>query len=74
MLQLSFTTKKETIVIKVDAAQGSWLRQQLTTINEQRTTLQDLKASYEAVGLEDFELFWDNKPINGLWKAVLLML
>ncbi|MEP7238755.1 MAG: radical SAM protein, partial [Ferruginibacter sp.] len=67
MLQLTFTTKKETIIIKVDEAQGNWLLSQLTTINKQRTTLQDLKASYEAAGLEDFELFWDNKPVNGLW-------
>ena len=74
MMQLTFTTKKETIVIKVDEAQGNWLLQQLSTINEQRTTLQELKASYDAAGLEDFELFWDNKPVNGLWKAGLLML
>ena len=74
MMQLTFTTKKETIVIKVDEAQGVWLLSQLTTINQQRTTLQELKLSYEAAGLEDFELFWDNKPVNGLWKAGLLML
>ena len=74
MLQLSFTTKKETIVIKVDEAQGNWLLSQLSTLNSQLSTLQALKESYEAAGLEDFELFWDNKPVNGLWKAGLLML
>jgi hypothetical protein len=30
--------------------------------------------SYNAAGLEDFELFWDNKPVNTLYKAGLLML
>ena len=74
MLQLIFTTKKETIVIKVDEAQGNWLLQQLSSVNYQLTTLQTLKESYEAAGLEDFELFWDNKPVSGLWKAGLLML
>jgi len=74
MLQLSFTTKKETIVIKVDEAQGNWLLSQLQTTNHKLITLQELKESYENAGLEDFELFWDNKPVNGLWKAGLLML
>ena len=76
-------TKKETIVIKVDEAQGNWLISQLTTgpggqitniTNPKLITLQEIKDSYEAEGLEDFELFWDNKPVNGLWKAGLLML
>ena len=77
MIQLTFTTKKETIVIKVDEAQGNWLLTQLQTTNisnHKLITLQELKESYENAGLEDFELFWDNKPVNGLWKAGLLML
>ncbi len=77
MLQLSFTTKKETITIKVDEKQGEWLLSILPTIdvrNEKPETLEKLKASYEDAGLIDFELFWDNKPVNGLWKAGLLML
>jgi hypothetical protein len=34
--------------------------------------LVDIKADYSAAGLEDFDLFWDNKPINTLNKAGLL--
>jgi hypothetical protein len=34
--------------------------------------LTDIKAGYLAAGLEDFDLFWDNKPINTLHKAGLL--
>jgi hypothetical protein len=30
--------------------------------------------NYKAAGLEDFELFWDNKPINTLSKVGLLQL
>ena len=32
------------------------------------------KEDYEKSGLEDFELFWDNKPVNTLYKAGLLRL
>jgi hypothetical protein len=32
----------------------------------------EAEEDYMAVGLEDFGLFWDNKPVNGLWKAGLL--
>ena len=77
MLQLSFPTKKETITIKVDEKQGDWLLSILPTINvsnEKPETLEKLQASYEAACLIDFELFWDNKPVNGLWKVGLLML
>jgi len=35
-------------------------------------TLPQVKANYEAAGLEDFELFWDNKPVSGLYKVGLL--
>jgi hypothetical protein len=34
--------------------------------------LQEVKEDYEAAGFEDFELFWDNKPVNTLYKAGLL--
>jgi len=77
LLSLTFQTKKETINIKVDKAQGGWLLDQLQATevtNLKMITLQELKDSYEKAGLEDFELFWDNKPVNGLWKAGLLML
>jgi hypothetical protein len=37
-------------------------------------TLQQVKKDYEVAGFEDFELFWDNKPVNTLYKAGLLRL
>ena len=36
--------------------------------------LGEVKENYQAAGLEDFELFWDNKPVNQLYKAGLLVL
>jgi hypothetical protein len=36
-------------------------------------SLQVIKADYESAGLDDFELFWDNKPMNTMRKAGLLV-
>ncbi|MBK8520491.1 MAG: radical SAM protein [Chitinophagaceae bacterium] len=77
LLSLTFETKKETINIKVDQEQGSWLVKilQLSSISNPKTlTLQEVKADYENAGLEDFELFWDNKPVSTLYKVGLLQL
>ncbi len=77
MLSLTFETKKETINIKVDEPQGIWLVNKLKALSVNNTktyTLQEIKDDYEKTGLEDFELFWDNKPVNTLYKAGLLQL
>lgn len=74
LCSLTFETKKETVNIKVNEPQGRWLYslfEQLTAADKP-FTLQDIKAGYEAAGLDDFELFWDNKPVNTLYKAGLL--
>ena len=63
--------------IKVDKEQGIWLAEMLQKVsveNAKTYTAQEVKDSYEAAGLEDFELFWDNKPVNGLYKVGLLRL
>jgi radical SAM superfamily enzyme YgiQ (UPF0313 family) len=77
LLSLTFETKKETINIKVDKQQGEWLIKILQIVsisNPKVLTLQEVKVNYENARLEDFELFWDNKPVNTLFKAGLLML
>jgi hypothetical protein len=74
---LTFETKKETLNIKTDKEQGIWLAamlQQLSVNNIKTLTLQEVKTSFETAGLGDFELFWDNKPVNTLYKAGLLQL
>lgn len=74
---LSFETKKETVDIKVDKEEGIWLAsmlEKLSVDNIKTYTLQEVKESYETTGLNDFELFWDNKPVNTLYKAGLLQL
>lgn len=74
---ITFQTKKETINIKVDKAKGEWLYTLLPLLsvsNSKTYTLQEVQANYEAAGFEDFELFWDNKPISNLAKVGLLKL
>ena len=74
---LSFQTKRTVVNIKVDKAQGEWLfdlLKKLSVYNEKKLTMKDVVDSYATAGLEDFELFWDNKPINQLHKAGLLMI
>ena len=77
LAQLTFENKKETIIIKTDKAQGQWLFDLIPMIsihNDNMLTLGQIKENYENVGLDDFELFWDNKPVNQLYKAGLLQL
>jgi hypothetical protein len=63
--------------ISVEPQKGKWLIQMLDEMKIEggRTfSLQEIKESYEQSGLEDFELFWDNKPVNTLNKVGLLRL
>jgi hypothetical protein len=75
MSSLTFQGKKEKVNISVQPPQGVWLTnilQQLSVANPKTYTLQEVKDSYEAAGLDDFELFWDNKPVNTLHRLGLL--
>ena len=77
MVNLSFITKKEKQQVKLNKQQGDWLAgilPKLSVANLKTYTLQEVKESYEASGLEDFELFWDNKPVSNLYKVGLLRL
>jgi hypothetical protein len=75
VLSLTFPTKTSGIAISVDPERGEWLLQLLAKIAVHQPTtltLQQVQQDYEAAGFDDFELFWWNKPVNGLWKAGLL--
>jgi len=75
VMSLNFQTLKSNFNISVDPDKGAWLLKilpQLHIQNPQQLSLQAIKADYESAGLEDFELFWDNKPVNTLYKAGLL--
>ena len=75
VMSISFQTLKTTYNISVEPEKGAWLLALLPKLNidnPQQLTLQSIKSDYENSGLEDFELFWDNKPVNSLYKAGLL--
>ena len=75
VMSISFQTLKTTYSISVEPEKGAWLLAllpKLNITNPQQLTLQAIKTDYENAGLEDFELFWDNKPVNSLYKAGLL--
>jgi hypothetical protein len=77
MASLTFYSKKGTLEIKVGQPEGKWLAQmleRLSVANPQLLTMQQVQESYENEGLEDFPLFWDNKPVNTLYKMGLLVL
>ncbi|MEO6722927.1 MAG: radical SAM protein [Ferruginibacter sp.] len=77
IMSLTFQGKREVYNIKVDQQQGQWLADTLPKLsigNMKVYTLKEVKENYEAAGLNDFEIFWDNKPINTLYKVGLLRL
>jgi radical SAM superfamily enzyme YgiQ (UPF0313 family) len=72
---ITFETKSTTINIRIDKAEGVWFFELLTQIKSgQKMNMKEVMEHYESAGLEDFELFWDNKPMNQLHKAGLLMI
>jgi len=74
-MQLQFQANNAAFNISIDPKQGEWFLQilpQLSVGSSNGLTIAEIKASYQAAGLEGFELFWDNKPINTLSKAGLL--
>ena len=76
VMSLTFQTQRSTLNISVERAKGAWLAAMLPKLGlnaPSLLTLQMVRADYEQAGLEDFELFWDNKPVSTLYKAGLLM-
>jgi hypothetical protein len=74
-LNIQFQTNKNTVTISVDPKKGEWLFNllpKLSIANASGLSYAAIKESYDAAGLEAFELFWDNKPITTLYKAGLL--
>ena len=74
---LNFQTLTDEVEIKTNLDKGRWLASFLSNISTQKNpviTYQKILDSYASAGFEDFELFWDNKPVNTLYKAGLLRL
>lgn len=71
---LQFQTRMNSLNIRIPVEQGHWLYRLIQHLYTGKTmSLQSVKESYEQAGMEDFEIFWDNKPVDTLWKAGLLV-
>ena len=76
MLALTFHNKQDSIQVVVDKNKGQWLLKTLSTItaeNIKTTTFLTLKNDFEQ-SFEDFELFWNSKPVLTLRENGLLAL
>lgn len=75
MVSIYFHTIQNAVQLSFARSQGEWLLSVLPLLhinNLKSMTLAELKSLYENAGLEDFELFWDNKPMNTMHKYGLL--
>lgn len=76
MVSLLFHDKKESFTIVLNSDEGQWLVQMLKRLsvkNPKTYLLQEIKTDFESSN-ENFELFWQSKPINTLRDFGLLML
>jgi hypothetical protein len=72
MTSLMLASRSAQIEISLPALQGLWLAKKLIELESSTLgwiTYQRLKEDYEQLGLDDFELFIDNKPVSGLHKV-----
>ena len=76
MATLTFINKRSTQQIQILKQHADWFLKViplLFVIAEKQLTLLQLKENYEGYGLDDFEIFWDNKPMNTLYQSGLLV-
>lgn len=71
VMSIHFQTLSGTLHINVDPQKGKWLIDLLRKL-ELPMSHQKIQEDYQSAGLDLFELFWDNKPVNTLYKAGLL--
>lgn len=76
MATITFINKSTSLVIDIARQDADWLLLMLEkmSMSDKLMTLQEMKESHEGAGLEDFELFIDNKPMNTMHKVGLLRL
>jgi hypothetical protein len=75
VMSLSFVSTSKEMTITIEPSKGQWLLNMLPKLSiyhNKQQSLQFIKDDYASAGLEDFELFWDNKPMNTLNKVGLL--
>ena len=77
MAELTFSNKKQDLVIQLKQAEGEWLFQQIPALSVnslEQTTFGELEKSFEQHTGDDFVLFWNSPAIKELHENGLLML
>jgi radical SAM superfamily enzyme YgiQ (UPF0313 family) len=77
MAQLNFHSKKDTFSIQVEKETGIWLSEILCKLSLQETKtwiFSEIKSNFESTQSDDFELFWNSKPLLILRENGLLSL
>jgi hypothetical protein len=70
--ELRFETPRDSVVIRTEPYRGRWLLDFLSEKQGVTFTQSEAEADYTAAGLDDFEGFWDNRPVNTLYRVGLL--
>jgi hypothetical protein len=76
-LVLSIEAKRETVRFECDELEGKWLETALNAMSASRGepfTLQTLKQHFDAFGMDDFDLFWEDGLVDELRELGLLMI
>ena len=77
MAELTFSNKKNDVVIQLKQAEGEWLMEQIPAIlinSPKQITFAELEKSFEQHTGEDFVLFWNSPAMKELRENGLLML
>ena len=77
MAELTFSNKKQDLVIQLKQTEGQWLFDHvsaLSVFNPTQTTFGELEKSFEQLTGEDFVLFWNSPAMKDLRGNGLLML
>jgi hypothetical protein len=75
LVELTFHAKKETLVLKIEEAQGRWLAgilPKLSVSQPELLSFQQVQADYEEAGLSGFEEYWYEKWWDRLHAIGLL--
>ena len=70
--EIRFETARDSVVIRIEPDKGRWLCGFLSRKHCGTFTQAEAEADFRSAGLEDFEGFWDNRPVNTLYRAGLL--
>lgn len=76
MAKLQFHLRKDVFEINIEKNKGKFLveiLQEISVKNKKVCTADEIKVKYEKADLENFELFFFNKPVNQLFEKGLLI-